>query len=189
MGSPPKTTLFGWNWTSWKVRFVELSSCTSSRGGFADVCHPRGRWGFREVLVHVSLALLMALMGRTMMTNKHTNCKKSRRQIMFCWYLMFIRCDPLAFVSLPEFQKTILFFKKRYGIDIGWILWPVQFASMESMSNSMGVEHYGWMFPMPYWLSNPLLLKKRLFLKMLAYTIPRQRGDTFVGIMFEMHLK
>ena len=71
MGSRPKTTLFGWNRTSRKVRFVELSSCTNTRRGFADVCHPQGRWGFREVLVHVSLALLMALMGRTMMTNKH----------------------------------------------------------------------------------------------------------------------
>ena len=41
-GSPQKTTLFGWNRTSRKVRFVELSSCTGTRRGFADGCRPRG---------------------------------------------------------------------------------------------------------------------------------------------------
>ena len=124
--------------------------------GFRGCLPPPRSMGFPRSSCPCQLGIVDGIDGEDHDDEQAFYCKKSPRQIMFCWYLMFIRCDPLAFEIFARFQETILFLN-RYGIDIGWILWPVQFASMESMSNSTGVD-YWWMFPMPYWLSHPLLL-------------------------------
>ena len=185
MGSPQKTTLFGSNRTSRKVRFVELSSCTSTRRGFADVCRPRGRWGFREVLVHVSLALLMALMGRTMMTNTHILLQEESQAnhvlLIFDVYKMW----STSIFSLPDFRRRF-FFKEGMVVTLDEFCGQCNSHPWNPWATQWVLSTTGECFRCHIGLVIPCYLKQRLFVKMLAYYgPPRKEGTLLLASCFK----
>ena len=125
-----------------------------------SLCHPQGRSGFREVLVHVSLALLMGLAGED---HDDEQALIAKRRVLgkscFVAYLMFIRCDPLAFFLC-------------------------QISENDSFSTGMELtldEFCG------QWNSHPWATHW-LFVKMLAYGSPAKRGH-FCWHHVSMHLQ